>query len=171
MIRIDKVEINEIASYWVKYVKTYLNEQLTGRNKVRYKYGERVRYFDTRLDKYRIIYLDKASRITSLSRPVKKGIWKRIENSLNDEDFLKGTKDICEKWARWHKLFLKNEELKIVIKEIFVSIYEEITTNIAYDIFERLNIRTCPYCNRHYTFTLHSIKKTVPDPSRVRPFL
>lgn len=158
MIRIDKAEINDIAAYWARYVKTYLKIKLTGRNRVRYKYGGRVRFFVTRLDKYRFIYLEKASRITSLSRPVKKGIWKRIENLLNDENFLKGSKDICEKWVRWHNLFLKNEELKIVIKEIFVSIYEEITTNIAHDIFERLNVRTCPYCNRHYTFTLRATK-------------
>lgn len=159
MIRIDKVEINDIAAYWARYVKTYLHEQLTGRNRVRYKdlYGKN-HLFDRRLEKYKFIYIDKTRTITGVSVSIKNRVWSRIEESLNNEDFLKGSKNICDKWVRWHKIFLKDEKLKIAIKDIFVSIYEEMSSNIAYDIFERLNIRTCPYCNRHYTFTLHSTK-------------
>lgn len=159
MIGINKIDINDIASYWAENVKSYLNGKLSGRNRVRYKNDRGTHLFDTRLDKYRFIYIEKASKITDLSRLVKKGIWRRIENALKDGDFLKGSKDICEKWVRWQNIFLKNEDLKIVIKDIFISIYEEVTSNIAYDIFERLNIRTCPYCNRHYTFTLRSKNK------------
>ena len=31
------------------------------------------------------------------------------------------------------------------------------------DVFEKLNIRTCPYCNRHYTFTQKPVYKGDPN--------
>lgn len=159
MIFINKAGIDDVAFFWAENVKSHLNENLSGRNRVRYKYGERIRFFSTRLEKYRFVYLEKVSRISDLSQSERKEIWRRIEKLLNDVEFIKGTKAICEKWVRWQNIFLKNEDLKTVIKDIFIGIYEDISSNIAYIIFEKLSIRTCPYCNRHYTFTISSPKR------------
>lgn len=56
-------------------------------------------------------------------------------------------------------------------KNLMVKLYDAFTDwesgkgkSIAYYFFEELNIRTCPYCNRQYTFTLHmSNAKTSPE--------
>ena len=56
-------------------------------------------------------------------------------------------------------------------KDLMVKLYDAFADwdsgkgkPIAYYFFEELNIRTCPYCNRQYTFTLHTSKaKTSPE--------
>lgn len=45
------------------------------------------------------------------------------------------------------------------LSEIFIDLYAEFTTEYAYHFFQLLNIRTCPYCNRNYTFTIQEDKK------------
>lgn len=155
MIRINKDGINHIASHWADEVKTFLTEELKGRKQVRYKKADgTIHCFEKRLAKYKTIYEDKTSSIGGISGVAKNKLWERIESCLCDEDFLKGSEESCKKWVRWQKLYLRNNELKDVVRDIFISLYDEISSSIAYDIFERLNIRTCPYCNRHYTFTL-----------------
>ena len=58
------------------------------------------------------------------------------------------------------------------MKNIMIKLYKDYTQNKnpfdkninnAHYFFRKLNIRTCPYCNRHYTFTL-SKKNTKVSP-------
>lgn len=167
MIRINRIDIDEIASSWASIVKIYLNESLDKQKRARYKDRAGVNHlFDKRIEKYKFIYEEKTSPIAAVSAATKGNIWKRISENLDNDDFLTGNRHLCKKWMRWYNLYVKNNELRAVIKDIFVSIYEGVASIIAYDIFERLNIRTCPYCNRHYTFTLHTDKnifKTRPE--------
>lgn len=71
-----------------------------------------------------------------------------------------------------------------MLSDVFMKLYENFTesepifeelddkedkelyshVSIAYYFFLKLNIRTCPYCNRNYTFTIHgNVKKTRPE--------
>lgn len=51
-----------------------------------------------------------------------------------------------------------------VLKDIFVDLYKDFTDEYAYYFFKKLNIRTCPYCNRNYTFTVQEgNKKSRPE--------
>lgn len=60
---------------------------------------------------------------------------------------------------------------KIVFKELMEDLYTKFTQSdsgkgesISHYFFEELNIRTCPYCNRQYTFTLNEEDaKTSPE--------
>lgn len=157
MIQIVKDNIDDIANIWSKSVKDYLNERLTGRNKARYKDSLDINHtFESRIEKYKEIFKDKTRNIAAINNQVKDDLWRRIEIFLNDDECFKGGKAFLKKWVRWQNLYLTNIEIKEVVKNIFISIYEGVSSSIAYEIFEKLNIRTCPYCNRHYTFTLYS---------------
>lgn len=55
-------------------------------------------------------------------------------------------------------------KVHVMLSKIFVDLYEDFTEEYAYYFFQQLNIRTCPYCNRNYTFTIHGKgKKTRPE--------
>lgn len=57
-----------------------------------------------------------------------------------------------------------------MMKDLMKELYEEFTqkqdgegVSNAHFFFRDLNIRTCPYCNRHYTFTLDKKVKAAPE--------
>ena len=54
----------------------------------------------------------------------------------------------------------QTDKVHEVLKDIFVDLYTDFTDEYAYYFFQKLNIRTCPYCNRNYTFTIHGKGKT-----------
>jgi len=52
------------------------------------------------------------------------------------------------------------------LKSIFNPFYKDFSQKYGYQILDELNIRTCPYCNRNYTFTIKNTKgsfKTRPE--------
>ena len=51
------------------------------------------------------------------------------------------------------------------LKEPFEELYKYMQTKMQDTVFGSLNIRTCPYCNRQYTFTLKPNKKGDPNTS------
>lgn len=66
-------------------------------------------------------------------------------------------------------LFVNQENVKNLLSDIFVKLYEDFTSHtpknliipIAYYFLEKLGVRTCPYCNRTFTFSIHGEKKKV----------
>lgn len=70
-----------------------------------------------------------------------------------------------------HEVKLKSKNVKDILKELFVKLYKDFTQSkmpngmtIAHHFFYELNIRTCPYCNRQYTFTIdNKHTKTAPE--------
>lgn len=66
----------------------------------------------------------------------------------------------------------KHKTVQNELTKIFRHLYEDFTEDtpkglsqpIAYHFFDKLNIRTCPYCNRTYTFVVYdSNGKTRPE--------
>ncbi len=189
MILINNANTDAAASFWVESVTRFLTEELRGGKRVRYKdRNETTTLYTTRIAKYEALYNDKCQDIIGVSEEDKEGIWIKIKRFLEDPKCLKGSRSLCDEWAVWHDTNLSNLQLKKIVGEIFVSIYDGVSNaisnydqvanhydgsekendskTVAYRVFEILKLRTCPYCNRHYTFTLHSKKgefKTRPE--------
>lgn len=51
------------------------------------------------------------------------------------------------------------------LKEPFEDVYGIMQKSMQDSVFDKLNVRTCPYCNRLYTFTLVPKKKGDPNTS------
>ena len=64
---------------------------------------------------------------------------------------------------------LSKENNHQLLSEIMKKLYEDFTQQKVYGVsnahyfFRELNIRTCPYCNRHYTFTLDETVSVAPE--------
>ena len=67
--------------------------------------------------------------------------------------------------------FANQENVKNLLSDIFTKLYEDFTAHIpnnlsipiAYYFIEKLEVHTCPYCNRTFTFSIQGRKK------RIRP--
>ena len=79
-------------------------------------------------------------------------------------------KHIVERYAKYG--IKKGSKLYKVLKKGFSDMYsdftqyipDEETKEVPYLILDELNIRTCPYCNRNYTFSIHrSSGRTRPE--------
>ena len=157
MIHIQKEDIDDIASYWAFSLKAYLYNDL-GHHKVKYTdSNKREHVFSRRIDKYESIFKDKCKNIKDISDEEKSSLWRNITALLNDTQFLRGSEEICDEYAAYQtSYFRSHKEMLRVVGEIFKDIYTDFSDKIAYDIFKMIGLRTCPYCNRHYTFTLSS---------------
>ena len=80
------------------------------------------------------------------------------EYVLAKEDFLKRNSTIIKVLAG------KNPLAKDILKEVFVTVYNDFCKQpTAYEVMKKLQVNVCPYCNRQYTFTVDSGKKTRPE--------
>lgn len=76
---------------------------------------------------------------------------------------------LLAKHLEYEAAFIKSEtpETKnahALLAKIYEDLYDDFTKEYAYYFFRELNIRTCPYCNRNYTFTVKDEdKKTRPE--------
>lgn len=92
--------------------------------------------------------------------------WTLISDFLSVRSNFIGDENFLQEKVKYHEKNIFNHPLQNPIKEVFKQIYKEFSAKIAYKIFEFLKIRTCPYCNRHYTFTINSKRgkfKTRPE--------
>lgn len=80
------------------------------------------------------------------------------EYVLAKEDFQKRNSTIIKALAG------KNPLAKEMLKEVFVPVYNDFCKQpTAYEVMKKLQVNVCPYCNRQYTFTVDSGKKTRPE--------
>lgn len=73
--------------------------------------------------------------------------------SANEKELHKNIKRFYPNGTPQNTLFQKQ----------MINLYKEFTKEYAYYFFKKLNIRTCPYCNRTYTFTCNDKIKTRPE--------
>ena len=65
------------------------------------------------------------------------------------------TPDNIEYWAKKQEDIKRNHpEIIEVWKTTLIPLYESFSHEVAYKYLTQLNLRTCPYCNRQYTFTI-----------------
>jgi hypothetical protein len=70
--------------------------------------------------------------------------------------------DVCNNNIRRDSLY---ESVYKALKVPMEELYDVMRDLKQDDVFKKLNIRTCPYCNRHYTFTLKPVHKGDPNTS------
>lgn len=151
--------IPEVAEEWAKTLYVFLFEK--HKKKLSIKNGKKVvASFDTYYSKM-------------------KGEVK-FNNDLDDKKKRIVLNEIRRFRRRFGSIVLAEEELNKyskrrvseIMKNLMVKLYKDFTQNNnpydkninnAHYFFRKLNIRTCPYCNRHYTFTL-SKKNTKVSP-------
>lgn len=138
MIRIQKTDIDDIANYWADKLRDFLSyNKLKSYRTFFYKACDEKDY-------------EAVSRITKINT------WLWIERFLSKREHLIGDRRFFIKWLGFQNVHIKDHPLKTPLKVTWEKIYNDFSPKIAYDIFHKLGVRTCPYCNRHYTFTLNS---------------
>ena len=100
-------------------------------------------------------------------------------DQLDDDSKAKVIKEL-RYFKRYFRRIVLAEEKELVVlskkessesmKDLMKRLYEDFTqkqdgndVSNAHFFFRELNIRTCPYCNRHYTFTLDKKVKAAPE--------
>lgn len=147
--------LQSIADDWAEDVWIYLIEKRKGQRMLLYN---GVRYNKV-YKKYYKVFVDScnAHRLDSRSAFIAKGtLIKFIKNFKQNI----AERSQIDYWKRLQdSIRLLNPSIIEVWKEVLVPIYESFTSAFAYKYLQRLNIRTCPYCNRNYTFTLARVNE------------
>lgn len=152
MIDISKNrELESIANDWAKDVIAFLTDTLAHENRVTAIYNEIHTQVDKRLTKYEKMFGEKC-RIADVSQDEWQRAWTQLKSYLTDCDKLTALPDSLETEKGIINSY--SEDIKNALKVTCTAIYNSFTALKAYDYMEKLKIRTCPYCNRHYTFTI-----------------
>lgn len=160
----SRQRLDEIAYEWYDDVVNFLTEIHEGRHVLRVNGTKKT--FRTQIGKGAYL-IKSASGFTSLSANDRryigillKEIVKAPERYIAADE--KRLKDVKSELEAEHPAVVN------IIKDVFVKWYTDFTgkEEISYKYLDKLNIRTCPYCNRNYTFT---IKRTKADTFKTRP--
>lgn len=157
MINISKNrDLDSIADAWASDVIAFLTDDLSDKKEGHKPGRGRPRKVKTRMMKYEQMFGEKC-RTNGVSEDEWKNAWSRLKPYLINRDKLIALPDslVTEKDV---DIFNGDDNIKKATKETFTAIYNSFTGLKAYDYMEKLKIRTCPYCNRHYTFTVRKNK-------------
>lgn len=86
-------------------------------------------------------------------------IWSFVGKNLQE---IKAEVDRCNNNRKRTSLY---QYVYDALKDPFEELYKLMQVKMQDHVFDSLNIRTCPYCNRQYTFTLKPNKKGDPNTS------
>ena len=86
-------------------------------------------------------------------------IWSFVGKNLQE---IKDDVDRCNNNRKRTHLY---QYVYDALKDPFEELYKLMQAKMQDIVFDRLNIRTCPYCNRQYTFTLIPNEKGDPNTS------
>lgn len=156
--------LDSFATVWATWTKDFLTKKLEKNSRVRVKLGHKIKFFETRLAKYRY-ELARAFSEEKLDRTQRRKLYaiigdycKDIERNIKmGEDDMRLVVDKYFKEGSPDRLL--DGEVN-AIQKVFVQVYTDLSNEYAYKLFKKMNIRTCPYCNRQYTFTIKPDKKS-----------
>lgn len=140
-----------IANFFLKEVKAFLLVKKEGRQRLYIIKADNSReYFNSYLEKmkYRIsetgsYKLSRIWRLYELNFPL-------ITNAITDDIHI-----IAKRYEKHKNLYFSKVE-HTTLKNIFEDLYNDFTKTNAYKLLKNMDIKTCPYCNRQYTFTINS---------------
>lgn len=163
MIPIKTLDIEVIASEWADEFIKYIHDTHRGKSKDKNKKTKsenkqsRLEYFEEQFNK-----ICDQKKVDSSDKYY--GL-KTMREFLTERKLLIGKPtDISQYVKEWEDDVIKNGKAIIsIMYDIFKKLYDNFCNHkksgtkdkYAYYIFKKLNVRTCPYCNRHYTFTIH----------------
>lgn len=161
-----KRNLDPIAKDWLKWVREYLFTPRSGNARPRLINNGRTYLFNSYADKLDasllVLAKDYAKGNTTVFLWVKSLIgwfWSHLD------DVILATpaqmRAWINAWARHRLRYPKNLISKL--KEVLVPYYEAISREYGYQLIDRLNVRTCPYCNRQYVISYEALSKERPE--------
>lgn len=148
----------QVATEWYNKFKLYMTQvQEAGHEFQVIENGHR-KTFQTRLEKMEYLVQSDAA-FQRLTQPQQDNILSILNELINvPTQYVIADKDRMKELAAKQK----GEWSYVVpiLKRHLVSLYEEFTAieDNSYAILAKLNITTCPYCNRNYTFTIRRMR-------------
>lgn len=162
----SRQRLDEIAYEWYDDVVNFLTEKHEGKNRLYINENGHRCPFETQIEKGEYI-IRNSDDYNLLSDKDKEYIEKLLKEIIEcPEQYITANeerlKDVKSELEAEHPAVVN------IIKDVFVKWYTDFTgkEEISYKYLDKLNIRTCPYCNRNYTFT---IKRTKVDTFKTRP--
>lgn len=164
-LRNTRPDLQDIADKWANDLQNFLMEELKYPHYVILPRGRIT--FKNRYKKYHFL-LYNAMKNKKMCRLQMKIVHEIIMNFVNDfHDNIADYQKLDDLVSIQKSLKNEHPQALDVITPVFVRLYEDFSDNKAYTYFEKLNVRTCPYCNRQYTFTICKDKtknfKTRPE--------
>lgn len=145
-------DLDSAAHFWRDRLHDYLFVEREGQQRPYLKTGKHHRYYDNVFAKWRG-YVEREARYGRISIVTRDELLNKLnEFERNFDDIVLAPKDELEKLSKERY----SEESLNILSEIFETLYNDFTKVIANEVLEKLMIRTCPYCNRNYTFTVKS---------------
>lgn len=158
--------IDSSSKKWFDEVKKYLTEEREGKHSFFVIVNKKKQSFPTRLDKAKY-EVENSNGYKKLEEEAKRFVDDVLSKIVDDPSaFILADQTRIEEIKNMLEGSLR--PIVPIFKKIFEKWYKELTTNedASYSILKDLNIRTCPYCNRNYTFT---IKRARDDSFGTRP--
>lgn len=161
---LHKLQIHEACTNWCEAVKIMVETVKEGDNRYSFKHPvtRETHYYNTlqeKIDKVSELLLEQYD-LSETNREVAEILRKdEINHVFADfEKMVGGNWDFIKKEAERCDLNRKKTWLYGVVyytlEKPFEELYNKMRTSMQHATFKKLNVRTCPYCNRQYTFTL-----------------
>lgn len=158
-------DLDSVAHFWRDRLHDYLFDKREGQQRPYLKTGKHHRYYDNVFAKWRG-YVERKAQYRRISIGTKDELLNKLnEFERNFDDIVLAPKDELEKLSKERY----SEESLNILSEMFETLYNGFTKVIANEVLEKLKIRTCPYCNRNYTFTVKSSCSTGEKTFTTRP--
>lgn len=169
---LHKQQIPEACTKWCEAAKTMIETVMEGNNRYSFKHPvtKKPHYYNTLQEK-----IDKVSKLLlgqyDLSETNREVAEILREDEMNHvfaafEKLVGGDWDYVKQEAARCDLNRKKTWLYGIVYDAmekpFEELYNKMRDSMRYATFKKLNVRTCPYCNRQYTFTLTPNKKGDP---------
>lgn len=165
----SNIDITQIADEWGEMVDTFLSK------------GDRILKMINNVIHYKYTTNNGSEQIGLTPEDVKLGVNLLIYYKANLNYFLLARQDELLAISDFYKKWITggSKQLHKCMQIIFTKAYEDFRKTdpkslvkssnlnepkVAYYFFRKLNIKTCPYCNRQYTYTIYSSKlSTSPE--------
>lgn len=144
-------DLDSIADAWAADVIAFLTVDLSDKKEGHKPGRGRPRKAKTRMMKYEQMF-SKKCRCAGILEREWKSVWLKLVPYLTHREKLLVSPTSLE--TEKEVSISDNENIKNAIKDTCNAVYTAFTKLHAYKYMEKLKIRTCPYCNRHYTFTV-----------------
>lgn len=144
--------VDQVAEEWLDNVKKFFNDpcspyiDLSGKRRYFNSYAEKLRYEclrevlnnkNTKNKRYRKACVAKLDYW-----------WKHIDNII-----LAKPDVLNSQIKRWRNRKIGSILLLRNLKNVLVAYYDKVSNKYGRDLVDKLNIKTCPYCNRQYIYT------------------
>lgn len=143
--------VNPIADEWLSWVKKFFQD--SSRPYIESPSKKR-RYFDSYAHKLKYECLHQVFLYTK-NRRLRKTCVKKLNYWWNhlDDIILASPGYMDMQIQEWEKKKNKVFELLGKLAPVFVKYYETISDKYGSHLVDKLNIQTCPYCNRQFIYT------------------